>query len=220
MHRSARVTVTGLGRFAAFGLLAGMVLLGLIIRLPALYAGLGRDEASTYFDALPFTAAGVISTVAWSELNPPGFFLTALWMHLVGSGKIALTIPAFTFGLALIVATYALGTAVDSQACGLMAAAIASISPLAVSFSAEARPYTLAALLCSLAMVAYCKALASVHHARHLFAFTLLAICFVYVQYTGWIFVGSTALVTMYLLLRGGMPAPPGSFVVALRQPP
>jgi hypothetical protein len=66
-------------------LVSGLMLLGLLLRLPSLSLGLWRDEGSTYFDVLPSDLGKLIETVIYSELNPPGFYLIMhQWMQYIG----------------------------------------------------------------------------------------------------------------------------------------
>src|SRR5579883_248856 len=185
-------------------LVTGLILLGFLLRLPSLRLGLWRDEASTYFDAIPSQLGEVVKTVIRSELNPPGFFLIMhQWIQWFGTGEIVLKVPALLFGLLLIVATYWLGRVVSSRTTGLIAAAITTIAPTAVYYSQEARPYTLAALLACLVVLLYCKAIDSVDKRQCLLGFVLCASLLTYVQYTGLLLIVSLAVVTVYLLWRG-----------------
>ncbi len=96
-------------------LISSLMLLGLLLRLPSLSLGLWRDEASTYFDALPAGLGEVVRTVIRSELNPPGFYLIMhQWMCWFGAEEIVLKLPALIFGLLLIAATYGLGRVIGS----------------------------------------------------------------------------------------------------------
>ncbi len=182
-------------------LIISLVLIGLLLRLPSLHLGLWRDEASTYFDALPTDLGEMIKTVIYSELNPPGFYLIMhQWIQWFGAQEILFKVPALFFGLLLIPASYALGRLAGSLRVGVIAATIATFAPEAVYYSQEARPYTLAALLCCLVVFLYCKALTSKYQTWYLLGFILCADLLLYVQYTGLLLVGSLAIITLYLL--------------------
>jgi 4-amino-4-deoxy-L-arabinose transferase-like glycosyltransferase len=110
-----------------------LAIVGLLLRLPGLRLGLWRDEAATYFDALPASLHGLLARVAYSELNPPGFFLVMLaWLRAFGADETLFKLPAFAFGVLLIPAVYALGRAAGSSKAGLLAAGITSFAPEAV----------------------------------------------------------------------------------------
>ena len=98
-------------------ILAALVAAGAALRWPYLMAGIWRDEGSTYFETVRQSFFGVFGAVARGELNPPGYFLfERAWTALAGGGEVALKLPSVVFGLALIVATYALGRRSTSPA--------------------------------------------------------------------------------------------------------
>ncbi|KAB8320800.1 hypothetical protein SD81_004390 [Tolypothrix campylonemoides VB511288] len=182
-------------------LLGGLMLIGLLLRLPSLNLGLWRDEGSTYFDVLPANLGELIKTIIYSELNPPGFYLIMhQWMQWFGAGEVVFKLPAFGFGLLLIPATYTLGRVVSSRRTGLIAAAITTFAFQSIYYSQEARPYSLTALLCCLVVLMYCKALLSKHQTWYLAGFVICASLLLYVQYTGLLLIGSLAIATLYLL--------------------
>ena len=185
-------------------LVGSMMMIGLLLRLPSLRMGLWRDEASTYFDALPDSLGELVATVIRCELSPPGFYLMMhQWMQWFGGmPDVVLKLPALSFGLLLIAATYGLGRAVGSRATGLVAAVVTTFASSAIYYSQEARPYSLAALLCCLSVLLYCQALSSRHQMRYLVGFVLCTGLFVYTQYTGLLLVGNLLCITLYLWWR------------------
>jgi hypothetical protein len=190
-------------RWIDAGWLAALVILGLLLRLPALRLGLWRDEASTFFDVSPATLGEMFRTVARCELNPPGFFVVMRqWVALFGAGEVAFKLPALLFGLSLVPAAYALGRTIDSRATGLVAAGFAAFAPEAVYYSQEARPYAMAALLSCLAVRSYLRALRAPRPLRDLAWFTAWASLLVYTQYTGGLIVGVLAVATAWLAWR------------------
>ncbi|AFY51034.1 hypothetical protein Nos7524_5312 [Nostoc sp. PCC 7524] len=185
-------------------ILGSLMLIGLVLRLPSLSLGAWRDEGSTYFNALPIDLREVINTVIYSELNPPGFYLIMhQWIQWFGADDVSFKLPAFIFGILLIPATYTLGSLLSSRTIGLIAAAVTTFAPEAIYYSQEARPYTLAALLCCLVVFLYCKAIYSKKAKSYLLGFVICATTLLYVQYTGLILLASLAIITLYLKWRG-----------------
>ncbi len=172
---------------------------GAVLRVLALHAGFWRDEGSTYFDIVQQFPIGVIETVRRTELSPPGFFLLmALWARLFGTGEIALKLPALICGLGLIPAAYVLGLQVArSQATARVAALIAATAPAAIYYSQDARSYSLAALLCCLAAIAYVRLVES-RDRLGWFGFVGLSVALAYVQYAGLVFVIAALAATIY----------------------
>jgi hypothetical protein len=114
-------------------LVSGLMLLGLLLRLPSLCLGLWRDEGSTYFDALPSDLGKLIETVIYSELNPPGFYLIMhQWMQWFGSQEVVFKLPALFFGLLLIPATYGVGRVLSSHGAGAITATITTFAILSI----------------------------------------------------------------------------------------
>jgi 4-amino-4-deoxy-L-arabinose transferase-like glycosyltransferase len=192
--------LTSLQKRSDISLVIGLVFIGLLLRLPSLRLGLWRDEAYTYFDALPVNLGEVLQRITYTEFNPPAFFLVIhQWMQWFGAGEISFKIPSLICGLLLIPATYILGQVVSSRSTGAVAAAITTFAPTSIYYSQEARPYTLAALLCCLTVIAYYKALPGKSHIGYLVGFIVCATLLLYVHYAGFLVVGSLAIITLCL---------------------
>jgi hypothetical protein len=187
--------------------LAVLVSLGIALRVPYLFSGLWRDEASTYYDVVPNGIGGVLEAVVRGELNPPGFFLLErFWTYAAGSSDLMLKFPAFVFGVMLIPATYLLGRTVASRPVALVAAGFACIAPVALRESGEARAYTLASLLAAIVLLCYTKLARTERTTPWLFGFAAAGIVLVYVHYTGFLLLGLLALCAPYVFWRAGRP--------------
>ena len=181
-----------------------LVITGLLYRLPYLRMGLWRDEASTYFNIVPNTFEVILSRIAYTELNPPAFYLfMKQWVITFGADQELFKIPSLLFGVLLIPSIYLLGSIVSSQRTGIIAAVIATFHPQAIYYSQEARPYTLSMLLCCLTLIAYLHILESPKYKLlRSIGFTLICCLSFYTQYTGLIFIFAFVLVTLILQLR------------------
>jgi hypothetical protein len=95
----------------------------------------------------------MIDFLWYHESHPPLFyFLMRAWQGVFGDSEAtALALPIL-FGVTLIPVTYWVGQRVFSHATGLIAAALATTSPLMVGCSAVVRPYSLLPLLCLLSV--------------------------------------------------------------------
>lgn len=193
-------------------ILVYLLIIATVLRLPGLNLGIWRDEASTYFEAASGSASAVIDMVKYGELNPPGFYLlTHYAIEWLGTGENALKISPFVFGLMAIPAAYYLARVADSRRAALLAASLVTISPVGIYYAQEARPNTLAALLCCLVTLFLLTSLNSRHRTWSLIAFVLCASLLIYVQYTGLMLLVSLALATIVLVVRrpGQVPALP-----------
>ncbi len=74
-----------------------------------------------------------------------------LWSGLLGTGEVALRLPAALAGLATVPLLYLLGRRLFDRRTGLLAALLMALSPPAVWYSQEARPYAFVLLLSTLA---------------------------------------------------------------------
>jgi 4-amino-4-deoxy-L-arabinose transferase-like glycosyltransferase len=185
-------------------LLALIVAAAAALRLPlVLHEGIWRDEASTYYDGATSTLQAALAMVARIEQAPPAYFLLErAWMHVAGAGEVALKLPSLLFGIALIVALYALGRAAASRGAGLFAAAFACIAQPAIDLSAQARPYALAGLLAALALTAFALALRAPRPRTALVWFAALGTLLVYTHYMGCALLVLLACATVYVLWR------------------
>jgi 4-amino-4-deoxy-L-arabinose transferase-like glycosyltransferase len=189
-------------------ILVALVVLGALLRLPLLFAGLWRDESSTYFEIAQRGVGDVLVAVAHGELNPPGFFLLErAWTAVAGTSDVALKFPSFAFGLALIVATYALGRVAAGRGVSLLAATFACLAPVAIDISGEARPYALAALLAACVVGAFLRVVQSRNVVSACAWFAALGTALVYVHYTGILLLALLAVAAPYVCWRAGRPA-------------
>lgn len=192
--------------------LVALTLIALLVRLPLLSLGLWRDEASTYIDVLPARIGDVVARVASSEQNPPGFFVFMhAWTCLFGFAEVALKSPSLLFGVLAVPAAYALGSVTGGRLVALLAAGSVAFSPELVYYSQEARPYSLAVLLSTLAVFAFWRA-TTTGRWDVIALWVVIASALIYVQYTGLVVLLGLALATVYLVLMR-QPVPAGRLV-------
>lgn len=135
---------------AAVGLL---VAAGLILRLLMLREPAWGDEMSTLWIIRGNDFFGVISAVdSDAEISPPFFFLlakAASWIF--GQTPTGVRLPSLVAGVLTVPAFYFAGVRALGRRAGLYAAAIASVAPFLVYFSANARAYSVMILMLVLA---------------------------------------------------------------------
>ena len=136
---------------AAAGLSALMVA-GLAIRV-AIPRGLWLDEAISVEQA-QLGLPELIQDLAHTDRHPP-LHHVLLWAigRTVGDGDLAMRAPSIVAGVLLIAAVYWLGVEVYDRRTGLVAALLATLAPILVWYSQEARGYELEALFCTVAAV-------------------------------------------------------------------
>ena len=128
--------------------LAALVAVGGVIRFIVAGQDLFADELATYWivktNSLPDAVEAVGTT---AEISPPlGFILT--WLTTPISSRLDINLapelirlPALIAGIASIPLVYAIGTRTVGRGAGLLAAALTTLSPFMILYSAEARGY-------------------------------------------------------------------------------
>lgn len=127
-------------RFAAA--VAGVALLGLLLRLPGLGASFWIDEVDTLLHCARQPLATLATTYASENHHPLYSLLARLSILAFGEGEAALRLPALCFGVASVVAVARLGRQLLDPASGVLAALLLAVSPHHVAFSQNARGYT------------------------------------------------------------------------------
>jgi len=138
----------GLGGYAAVAAIAGLTLLGLVLRLAVLGQSLFADELSTWWIVSSNGLGGVVSTVHTdAEITPPLFFVLSWLSTRVDLSPEWLRLPSLAAGTAAVPLTYILGLRTFGRSAGVVAAALTAVSPFMAFYSVEARGYELAIVL-------------------------------------------------------------------------
>src|SRR3954463_13711389 len=102
----------------------------------------------------------MIAAIPDSESTPPLYYVLAwLWSKLFGTGEVGLRSLSALFGTATIPLAYMAGARLVTRRAGLVLAALATVNPLLVWFSQEARAYALLALLATASVALFARAL-------------------------------------------------------------
>jgi mannosyltransferase len=139
-------------------LLGGLLLLAVALRFATLgVQSLDPDEGFTAEIARK-SLGGALAQVPHTESSPPLYYLVVwLWAKLFGTSAWGLRSLSALAGVALIPVVYALGASLKSARTGLIAAAFATVSPLLVWYSQEARAYMLFLLLATAAVLLFVR---------------------------------------------------------------
>jgi 4-amino-4-deoxy-L-arabinose transferase-like glycosyltransferase len=140
-------------------LLVGIVAVGAVLR----FATLGSqsywfDEAQAAHE-LHMSLDSMLTSMFVHETNPPLYFVVGwVWAHVFGTGEVALRSLSALAGIAVIVLAYLCGRELVSRPAGLVAAALAALSPFMIWYSQEAREYMLLAALCGASLLYFARA--------------------------------------------------------------
>lgn len=140
-------------------LLAGIVGVGTVLRFATLGAqSYWFDEAQAAHE-VHLSLGSMLSSLFAHETNPPLYFLVGwVWAHVFGTGEVALRSLSAVAGVAVIVLAYLCGRELVSRSAGLVAAALAALSPFMIWYSQEAREYMLLAALCGASLLYFARA--------------------------------------------------------------
>ena len=139
-------------RKTALLLLAGLILVGLVLRL-LVPRGIWLDEAISIHQAR-LSLHDMFQTLYNGDRQPPLHDL-ALWLtiRVFGHGEFAVRLPSLIAGTLVIPVLYELGRELYDRRTGLIAAAFAAASPMLIWYSQEVRMYEFAALFGLLALL-------------------------------------------------------------------
>jgi hypothetical protein len=141
-------------------LVALLSVVGLVLRLPGLDESITGDELFTYEVALRPGLDDVLSGVSSDlEISPPLYFLVAWATAKIGDPGAWLRIPSCVASVATIPAVYFLGTRTVGRPAAMVGAALFTLSPFAVFYGTEARPYALTTLFVVLSTIGLSVAL-------------------------------------------------------------
>lgn len=129
--------------FAPAKLLGLVVLAALAARLAGFGQSLYGDELYTYGDVVGRGLGDVFREVEHVEDNPPGYFVLAWLAAKLGEPALTIRLPSLLFGVATVPALYWVGVKAIGERAALLGAALFAISPFAVFYADEARPYAL-----------------------------------------------------------------------------
>jgi uncharacterized membrane protein len=186
-HAASLVTRASICRIALLAIVAAAVALRVS---PLVHGGFWRDEVATWlFANLPLSQ--ILPAIRDIDANPPGFYLLEWCVaHTIGSTPFDLELPSMFFAAALVVLTYRLGKRLHSDVAGLGAAFMIAIDPIAIREAADARCYTLLALVCAWAALAILRLRADESYASA-FWLAVSSSTAMYLHYTGIIYVGA-----------------------------
>ena len=140
--------------------IVGLVLIGAALRLAIASQDLYADELATYWVSTTHGFTGVIEAVAsTAEITPPLSFLLTWLTTRLGRTPELVRLPALLAGLASIPLVHAVGLRTVGRRAAVLAAALTTLSPFMIFYSAEARGYGVLMALVLLSTLALLKAL-------------------------------------------------------------
>ena len=136
----------------------GLSAVAAVLRFPTLGGqSLWYDETVTAsLVRLPF--GELLRALPDSETAPPLYYVLAwIWTHVFGSSDVALRSFSALIGILVVPAAYLAARALVSRRAGILVALFATVSPLLVWYSQEARAYSLLLLLSTLSLYGFAR---------------------------------------------------------------
>jgi mannosyltransferase len=148
-------------RSRAFWIVAGLTLLAAGLRFATLgLQAYHHDEIVTASRVLRADFWHAMDAVGFSESAPPLYYALAwLWTQVTGAGEYGLRSLSALVGVATVPVAYLIGAELRDRRAGVAAAALVAVNPMLLWYSQEARAYALLALLTSLALLFFLRAL-------------------------------------------------------------
>jgi mannosyltransferase len=140
--------------------LLALTALGALLRWANLdHQSFWADEAVTA-QLMRLDLGSMLRSVPESEAAPPLYYVVAWgWTHLFGTEELGLRSLSALLGTAAIPVFYAAASELCSRRLALAVAALASVNPLLVWYSQEARSYALFTLLAALSLWSFARTL-------------------------------------------------------------
>lgn len=136
-----------------------VTLIGFILRLAQISGNIAYDEAYSFL----YYASRSLRYIVTDYSAPNNHILNSLLMslswHLWGNQPWIIRLPAFIAGVGCIPAVYLAGRGLYNRSVGLLSAGLVAVSPILISYSTNARGYSLTCLftLLILAAAAYLR---------------------------------------------------------------
>jgi 4-amino-4-deoxy-L-arabinose transferase-like glycosyltransferase len=155
LHAAERPAITGV---SWADVVAGMLLtFGTLVRLREWMAGrsLWMDEATLSLNLIGRDLTGLLGPLDYGQMAPPGYLWTVKGIiSLTGPGELSLRALSMAAGIGLIVAGWWLTRRLMGRWPATAAAAILALSPGAVYYSNEVKPYSSDAFVAAVLLLA------------------------------------------------------------------
>jgi hypothetical protein len=179
--------------------LAGVTILGIVLRVIVVRQSLFADELSTYWISATHGLGTVVSllygtaSIHHAEITPPLYFVAAWLTTQLGHTPELLRAPSLLAGSLTIPAVYLLGERTVGRRAALPAAALTACSPFMIYYSTEARAYAVMMLLVVLSTLTMLRAVET-HRARWWVVYAVCSCLAVYTHLTSVFVLGAQLL--------------------------
>lgn len=151
--------------WSTIALIGVLTAAGAIVRAVVARQSIFADELSSYWISATHGIGGVLSlmygigAIRHAEITPPVSFVLSWLTTRAGHAPQLLRLPELVGGIITIPAVYALGERVADRRTAVVAAALTTLSPFMIYYSAEARAYGLMMLGLTVSTLAILRAI-------------------------------------------------------------
>ncbi|MCX8012188.1 MAG: glycosyltransferase family 39 protein, partial [Desulfobacterota bacterium] len=128
-----------------------------------------------------------ISSLKTSPFPPLYYFLMNYWVKVFGYSETVLRFPSLLFSTFSLVAIFYLARGLFNESIGLIASFLLALSPYAINYAQEAKPYSMAWFFSILTFYYFINFIKS-GRKSYLFYYTLTSILSIYTFYIGFLF--------------------------------
>lgn len=183
--------------------IAGAVFLGAVLRCWYIRYSFDGDEMFSVSLASGSFAHTIARSLADTPHPPLYNILLHFWISLVGSTELAARALSVLFSCGFIIFAYRLMRRYADAWCSAGVALLAALSPLFIFYGQQARPYSLIALLSTVNLYAFLKALDTPEQKRPIAIWALTGVALVYSHYVGVLFIGVQMVWALFERVRG-----------------
>lgn len=183
----------------------GLTVLGAVLRFLTLDYSFYGDEFFTRYVALLPTSLSVSAAI--KDTNPPLYLILMHFWARFANSEVGLRLPSMIAGVALIPVLYLLGRQLFDHRTGALAALLGAVSPFFITFSQEARCYSILALLTTTSVYFFVRLLSAERSAWIWAGYIIFTVLSIYTHYFALLLLPAESL---YLLLStsGRWPRP------------
>jgi hypothetical protein len=185
----------------ALGILAGLIVLGFVLRL-AVPRGIWLDEAITIHQAR-LSLHDLLFALYNGDRQPPLYHLV-LWytIRAFGHSEFAVRLPSLIAGTLIVPVLYEFGRELYDRRTGLIAAAFAALSPMLIWYAQEVRMYEFATLFGLLALLMQLRVIRQPTSIANWAGYILASAALLWSHYFGLIVVAVQLLVFVGVLIH------------------
>ncbi len=154
-------------------ILIALIIIGIFLRLKLLKSDIWYDESFTIL-TINKSWQDMFTVIREDLVHPPLYYiLTKIWGIVAGYTPSSIRSFSIVFGVLTIPLSYFTAKSINNKNSGIIAALLFTFSPFFITYSVEARAYSLLAFLAILTLYAY-------HKGSKLFYLLLLSLVFIH----------------------------------------